>query len=547
MQLQLQIEPRLVLLRGLMPMTVLAVMVGLVMAINSTFLQQPMRAVEGVQDLRNWSFDSQRRMMLAGEWAFFWDRYLTPTEVTHDTVQQAPTFLYLPGVWNDHLNQGVPLPRTGHGSLLLRVRLPQPGDYLLKIPTLTNSYRLWINGEAKVVNPDMATPGPARSSEATTRYINFATDDGEALLLIHLANYRHRAGGIWEPLYVAPVDQLPSLSSVPVARDLLFGALLAAVGVWALVLGYRRNQVFWFWLALYAFFMALRAVTVEERVLFAVFQIYDWQWQQRIEHLVLYCTLPCVAFFLGGRFPHSFPAPLHLVVTTVCGTLILVVLSTDAAVFSRTPPVFQLLGVLYALLMLGFSFTQIASRRRGAWLLFAGIFLHLLAGLNDIFYTNNVMDSINMLHIGALLFIASQLWLPDSADPEPAPAPAISVAPVVEDATQTDNPYSALSNGECIVRAMQDALAAWERYGEGGKLALAEQSGQWRITNDNGTLKTRTLDKYLRIDTLPARPRSGNVIRTLRFVLETLADLPAQEQLRLRRVIQALETDPSEN
>ena len=537
MQLQLNIDPRLMMLRVIMPVLVLAVMVGLVMAINTAFLQQPMRAVEGVQDLREWSPDSQSRIMAAGEWAFFWDEYLNPDEVDRETPLIAPTFLYLPGVWNDHLNQGVPLPRTGHGTLVLRVRLPEPGDYLLKIPTLTNDYRLWINGEPKVVNPDMESPGQARSSEATTRYLRFAAPDAEALLVMHIANYRHRAGGIWEPLYLAPADAHASLHSLPVWRDVLLGFLLAAVGIAALVTGYQRNQRAWFWLACYAFFMALRAVTVEERIFFHVFQIYDWQWQQRIEHMVLYCTLPCLAFYLGERFRHSFPPVLHQVTTTMCGTLILVALITDAAVFSRTPPVFQLLGLFYAVLLLGFSFAKIAAGRPGAWLLFAGIFLQLLAGLNDIFYTNNVMDSINMLHIGALVFVASQFLVPAREETdEPLPA-AISVSPLTAEAPA--NPYLAMAQRECIVAVMSDALALWDTHGEGGKLALAEQSRQWRVTNDNGTLKTRTLDKYLRQDTLPGRPRMANVEKTVAFVLASVT-LPEQDAARLQQALEAV-------
>ncbi|CAK9049889.1 7TMR-DISM_7TM domain-containing protein, partial [Durusdinium trenchii] len=455
-------------------------MVGLVMAINTAFLQQPMRAVEGVQDLREWSPDSQSRIMAAGEWAFFWDEYLNPDEVDRETPLIAPTFLYLPGVWNDHLNQGVPLPRTGHGTLVLRVRLPEPGDYLLKIPTLTNDYRLWINGEPKVVNPDMESPGQARSSEATTRYLRFAAPDAEALLVMHIANYRHRAGGIWEPLYLAPADAHASLHSLPVWRDVLLGFLLAAVGIAALVTGYQRNQRAWFWLACYAFFMALRAVTVEERIFFHVFQIYDWQWQQRIEHM--------------------------------------------------------LLGLFYAVLLLGFSFAKIAAGRPGAWLLFAGIFLQLLAGLNDIFYTNNVMDSINMLHIGALVFVASQFLVPAREETdEPLPA-AISVSPLTAEAPA--NPYLAMAQRECIVAVMSDALALWDTHGEGGKLALAEQSRQWRVTNDNGTLKTRTLDKYLRQDTLPGRPRMANVEKTVAFVLASVT-LPEQDAARLQQALEA--------
>ena len=222
----------------------------------------------------------------------------------------------------------------------------------------------------------------------------------------------------------------------------------------------------------------------------------------------------------------------------MCASLVMIVLITDAAVFSRTPPVFQLLGVFYAGLMLGFAFVKIAVGRQGAWLLFAGIFIQILAGMNDIFYTNNVMDSINMLHIGALAFVAVQFFVADTQPRDLQLGAAISVAPVAD--PDADNPYLTLDQPERIVRVMQDTLSLWEQHGDGGKLELAERSQQWRITNDNGTLKTRTLDKYLRPETLPSRPRLANVQRTVQFVLQH-AELSEDDQRRLRQALSSLQ------
>ena len=43
-------------------------------------------------------------------------------------------------------------------------------------------------------------------------------------------------------------------------------------------------------------------------------------------------------------------------------------------------------------------------------------------------------------------------------------------------------------------------------------------SGLWRVTNDGGTLKTRTFDKYLKIGTLPQNPRYKLIAKTLHYI-----------------------------
>lgn len=67
-----------------------------------------------------------------------------------------------------------------------------------------------------------------------------------------------------------------------------------------------------------------------------------------------------------------------------------------------------------------------------------------------------------------------------------------------------------------LVIAMNLALEAWD----GDKVGLAEQSGLWRVYSDKGSLQTRTLDKYLHLETVPKTPRWRNVVRSLDFVLQ---------------------------
>ncbi len=70
-----------------------------------------------------------------------------------------------------------------------------------------------------------------------------------------------------------------------------------------------------------------------------------------------------------------------------------------------------------------------------------------------------------------------------------------------------------------LVAAMLDAVLVWESTTQSSQIELAEQSKVWTVTIDNGTLRTRSLDKYLSLEKIPQNPRWRNVIKTIHFIL----------------------------
>jgi two-component system, sensor histidine kinase ChiS len=90
-----------------------------------------------------------------------------------------------------------------------------------------------------------------------------------------------------------------------------------------------------------------------------------------------------------------------------------------------------------------------------------------------------------------------------------------------------------------LVALMQACLECWERGTRKGRIDLAEASGIWRITIDDGRLRVRALDRYLALDTLPEHPRWREVLRTAYFVLAEL-DLGPPQRQRLESLVDAV-------
>lgn len=82
-----------------------------------------------------------------------------------------------------------------------------------------------------------------------------------------------------------------------------------------------------------------------------------------------------------------------------------------------------------------------------------------------------------------------------------------------------------------LVTLMRSALHTWEVTTQKSKIELAEESNIWAVSIDDGRLRTRTFDRYLRLEQLPKVPRWREVVRTAYFVLSNPAIEPETRAL----------------
>lgn len=530
MQLQLHLNMAFFLKRLILPVALLGFALASVIAFNLLLNRPSMLAQQSVLALDVWLPEHQEKVSLAGEWAFFWDEFVQ-ADALESRLLANNFYVDFPGVWTGLQWQGQNIPAQGRATVALRLKLPEEGGrYTLKIPALTANYRLWVNGEAKIKNDALDDKIQQATGKKQSRLIDFKAQNingsQEALLMFHLSNYHSKTGGIWESLYITRAEQRGALRSFNVTRDVVTSFALCVCAVVLAWLAWRKQRLAYVFLACWAALMAVRAGTIEERLFFEMFVIQDWEAQRKWEYGILYAMFPFFALYLGHRFPRYFPAQLHWVTSAVLGSLILLILVTPAVVYSQTIWIFQGTVLLYALLWFGalVEFTYKEPKHGSALLL--GSLVFVATAVNDILYTNNIINGINLSQIGALFFLACGYFLYRVEEKEAAEVsantPIVSVWPEVDSA---ERPNAVLmteaDRRELIASAMNFALKAWLSLGK-TKIELAEESGLWRITNDDGTLKTRTLNKYLRSTALPKNPRVGTVVKTLEFVKQSV-------------------------
>ncbi len=552
MQIHSKLNFHIFLYRLCLPVAIIFCSLALVFSASLIFEQPLIKSHQGMLDLSKWDTNKQQVVTLDGEWAFVWNDLVSGDAATLDEIQATHNSLNLPSTWNQVNYEGYELPGQGKATLLLAIRLPaDTQDYVLKVPVLTNQFQLYINGALRVETQGFDSPFAPEHEGERIRYLSFSKDQLDhtkpVIIMFHLINNRHRDGGMWETLSISSEANKSVLSNSSVLFELGISFLLGTISLLMLIRAFNTKQVSFLYLAIFAALMAMRGGTVNERLFFTFFGIQQWQTQQTIEYLIVYATVPFFALYLGHRFPKYFPSILHKTTMTICGSLMLLVVLTPAKVFSYSAPIFHLVVLVYIFLWLGAMSEHMHKKKAGSVLLFTGGLVFIIANINDIIFTNNLINTTNVSHVGALVFVFfSYLSVKVINDEEDVISTSNNFADAGREPSESETHTLArlLDDKDCsskderkviCVESLNYALNLWMNFTEKDKRTLAEETKLWRITNDGGTLKTRTLDKYLKLSQIPKNPRYATVAKTLVFI-SCLEEIPEHDRYWLKQV-----------
>ncbi len=159
----------------------------------------------------------------------------------------------------------------------------------------------------------------------------------------------------------------------------------------------------------------------------------------------------------------------------------------------------------------------------------------LPADLNQQFTTN----SGELDEVGARQVEQSLKRIIEIASDNPALLLGLDVSGLSESQLNTAADKKTLLR-ERAVAVMSAVLACWEYDLGKSKVDLADASGIWPVYMDKSTPTTRTLDRYLHIDTCPKNPRCQRVVDTAEFVLRQIGGRQTSYRQKLAETLDAL-------
>ena len=372
----------------------------------------PPRAVRGVIDLRGWDFQSNGPADLTGEWEFYWQRHLSPTDFSLAASPTPSGYMRVPEFWNGFRMDGLKLPGQGFATYRLTVLLADPGEPLaLEIREISTAYVCFLD------QTPVVSVGAAGATQATTVpsqhpvLVPFQPQSDRVHILLQVSNFHHRRGGLWERIRLGTETQMRRELALRRQIDffILGGIVIMAVYHLSLFIVRRKfRPTLYFGIG--CLLVASRLLTTDERCILQLVPDLDWSLLIKLEYVSFYLAVPAFALFLRSLFPRVNRWLLRAVLT-IALTFSAVVLVTPPVIFTHTLPYYEVFTVLLFVYTFGLLLSKPARQQFEAFLLLLGMLVFGLTVLNDMLYVERVIHTAFLAPFGLLVFIFSQAFL----------------------------------------------------------------------------------------------------------------------------------------
>nr|WP_106781106.1 ATP-binding protein [Lysinibacillus timonensis] len=309
----------------------------------------------GVLNLENWNFKKNGTVHLDGEWDFYSGQLIMPNDfkqTMEDTTKRTDT-IQVPGIWNDKINKDK-LYATYHLTILV----PEDGQYGLKINKIRYASRVYINGK-EAGHSGNPTTNLEQYENKDNKYTAFGESvDGKIDIIIHVGNKSVVTGGITQSIDFGTATQINALRDTKIIVEgmMISGYLLLSILYLAFFLQ-RRKNVYELYFGLFCFAQGIYMASVNEKVLFILFNNISSARQLDIQLLFIHLA---TLFFLLFIY-HFFKPFANKKIVSILSTVILI-----QSVILGTPLPVDLLRIfpvlptqLYIIVGLAFAFCYI--------------------------------------------------------------------------------------------------------------------------------------------------------------------------------------------
>ncbi|WP_416147475.1 ATP-binding protein [Salipaludibacillus sp. HK11] len=348
---------------------------------------------------------------LDGEWEFYWQQLLTPTDLEVEVTE--PSYIEVPGSWKNQTVNGDALTSSGYGTYRTYFQIPISDietHKTLSLYYVGSAYRVWIDGEEYDGLGTVGTNNKEEIPQIQRNIIFFQPKESVVEIVLQVSNYSFREGGISsEILYGEPEVLISDILSGTFITLVIIGGFIF-IGLYHLIIfAKRKNELVILFLALSALAIGIRSFVYTEFLATMLFPFIRWETIIQIEYLCNVAFFICLVLTIKHLFPeevHDFMMWLSYILTII---VTIFIVSTSSQMFTSALPylvVVMVLMMLYFTLYVG----TIASlrKREGAHIHLIGVLIIVLAAVNDTLVNIMVIDFFHMLEISFIIFILLQ-------------------------------------------------------------------------------------------------------------------------------------------
>lgn len=313
----------------------------LILSGSGLLLAQP-KANRGVIDLKKYNFENSGPIELNGEWQFFWNELIPPSE----PARKMPDLVAFPHLWNEQEELG----SYGYATYNLTILLPKEYPQLtLTLPDMYTAYELYINQELIASNGSV---GDSRS-EYTPKWAPQTVTlppftDEEINLRLLISNFEHSKGGIRLPIELGTSADLYNQREMELGYSFILTGILFMGALFFLGLySFGRNEKPILYFALFCLTYSYRIIGTELYPFHIILPELPWILTARLEYISLYLSTALFGLYIYHLYPKQSSDLIVKGFTVVFGAFATAALLLPAYFFTSIINVFFVLLTIY--------------------------------------------------------------------------------------------------------------------------------------------------------------------------------------------------------
>jgi len=358
---------------------------------------------KGKINLSDYDFGSNEIIDLDGEWEFYYQKLYSPEAFIEQSF--APEYFVLPQIWNDNYLKGKKLSPYSYATYRLQLVLQKGKRYGLKFPYQATAFKGYINGELVFQSGNVSVQKDSIVPSYINQFYFFQAKSAENEIILQVANNSHRKGGTWSSILLGSKTQMENARHYSIFVEIFIAGALFIMAFFHFIQYFNRNnEPALLSFSIFYFIVFARLITTGERVLLMGFPYLEFELYNKIEYLSFFLAVPAFLFFIEKLFIGLISKRMQIIVLVIPAIFSIITLFSTVSFYSYLIIPFQiiaLLGILYSIYLI---YKAIKQKKKGARLIFIGTFIIIIGTVNDIFYTNQTFNTIEMTHYCVLVF-----------------------------------------------------------------------------------------------------------------------------------------------
>ncbi|MBM6616590.1 HD domain-containing phosphohydrolase [Bacillus suaedaesalsae] len=337
------------------------------------------------------------------KWTFFPNRFVPPNMIDNKFDS---TVTEVPGYWKSDIK---------YGTYAKKVKVPKSWINNIKtiyVPKIYTSYSIWIDGDLKGT---VGKPGKGHDSSkpfVIPQKYNFVPKSDSVSIVIQVANNHYRKSGISGTISVGEYNEVSKKHKQKVYIDWFSIGSLITIGLFLLnlfILNREDKSTLFF--GLFCMLYGLRVFLKGELYIYQFIPNFDWNIAIKYDYIILFLTFPVFMKYLELTFKkeaNPFVFRIAIIFSSIFITLIIL---TEPKIFSYSMIALQFASLLVLIYFYSVLWKAIRNRNNCANILIFVSIIFALTVINDILYTEQYINTTELIPIGLVVFCAGQLYM----------------------------------------------------------------------------------------------------------------------------------------